>query len=462
VVNLSLEWESKSFSDLVDIIGGGTPKTSIDEYWNGDIPWISIKDFNSGQKYVLSTEKTITELGLNNSSTKLLHKDDIIISARGTVGEVAMIKYEMAFNQSCYGLKVHELLDKDFVYYLLRYNINKLRNMVHGAVFDTITTNTFDNIIVNVPPQEYQEKISYLLSNIDNLIEVKIHENKNLQKQINILFKSFFINFEFYDGKYQETLFGEIPIEWNIILFKDILNERNEKSTNQDIPMYSVTLDGIQPRADIYKKKITAKTTKFKIIHKYDLIFGMPNSGYQYGIMYDEIGGVSSAYPVFEINGIQPRYVDLFIKNISNYFNDIVKSGSRMGQGIDKKVLLSKEIYVPPNEHLDKYYSIESKLLDLINHNLTEINNLTKLRDTLLPKLMSGEIDVSKINCDLKIIIRKIYIKSSKLFLWRYLSENQNHIKNTKSNETLLKSRAIHKINKFLAKFNARYRYYRQ
>ena len=459
---MSLEWESKSFSDLVDIIGGGTPKTSIDEYWNGDIPWISIKDFNSGQKYVLSTEKTITELGLNNSSTKLLHKDDIIISARGTVGEVAMIKYEMAFNQSCYGLKVHELLDKDFVYYLLRYNINKLRNMVHGAVFDTITTNTFDNIIVNVPPQEYQEKISYLLSNIDNLIEVKIHENKNLQKQINILFKSFFINFEFYDGKYQETLFGEIPIEWNIILFKDILNERNEKSTNQDIPMYSVTLDGIQPRADIYKKKITAKTTKFKIIHKYDLIFGMPNSGYQYGIMYDEIGGVSSAYPVFEINGIQPRYVDLFIKNISNYFNDIVKSGSRMGQGIDKKVLLSKEIYVPPNEHLDKYYSIESKLLDLINHNLTEINNLTKLRDTLLPKLMSGEIDVSKINCDLKIIIRKIYIKSSKLFLWRYLSENQNHIKNTKSNETLLKSRAIHKINKFLAKFNARYRYYRQ
>lgn len=177
---MSLEWESKSFSDLVDIIGGGTPKTSIDEYWNGNIPWISIKDFNSGQKYVLSTEKTITELGLNNSSTKLLKKNDIIISARGTVGEVAMIKYEMAFNQSCYGLRVHDSLDKEFVYYLLRYNIYKLKNMVHGAVFDTITTNTFEDIIVNVPPFEYQEKISYLLSNIDKLIEVKTQENNNL------------------------------------------------------------------------------------------------------------------------------------------------------------------------------------------------------------------------------------------------------------------------------------------
>ena len=173
---MSLEWESKSFSELVDIIGGGTPKTSIDEYWNGDIPWISIKDFNSGRKYVLNTEKTITELGLNNSSTKLLKKNDIIISARGTVGEVAMIKYEMAFNQSCYGLRVHDSLDKEFVYYLLRYNIYKLKNMVHGAVFDTITTNTFDNIFVNIPPLEYQEKISYLLSNINNLIEVKIQE----------------------------------------------------------------------------------------------------------------------------------------------------------------------------------------------------------------------------------------------------------------------------------------------
>ncbi|MBR2556827.1 MAG: restriction endonuclease subunit S, partial [Methanobrevibacter sp.] len=111
---MSLEWESKSFSELVDIIGGGTPKTSVEEYWNGNIPWISIKDFNNGQKYVLTTEKTITELGLNNSSTKILEKEDIIISARGTVGEVAMIKYEMAFNQSCYGLRAHNFLDKEF------------------------------------------------------------------------------------------------------------------------------------------------------------------------------------------------------------------------------------------------------------------------------------------------------------------------------------------------------------
>ena len=336
-----------------------------------------------------------------------LHFGDILIARHGHNGLASLWEYK--FDAQCLNVVVVEPDESLANRYYLTYLINspliqkQIKSLTGGSVQSVINTKDIADLLIPIPSLDKQKEIADFISLFNKKISVCKSINKNLQKQINILFKSFFINFEFYDGKYQETLFGEIPIEWNIILFKDILNERNEKSTNQDIPMYSVTLDGIQPRADIYKKKITAKTTKFKIIHKYDLIFGMPNSGYQYGIMYDEIGGVSSAYPVFEINGIQPRYVDLFIKNISNYFNDIVKSGSRMGQGIDKKVLLSKEIYVPPNEHLDKYYSIESKLLDLINHNLTEINNLTKLRDTLLPKLMSGEIDVSKINCDLEL-----------------------------------------------------------
>lgn len=347
---------------------------------------------------------TASSLPDTKSVREYIPKDILINNIRPYFKKIWYSDMEGGCSNDIYVLRSNENYDSKFLYYVLSSDdfFSYVMANAKGTKMPRGDKKAIQNYKVPNFSIDKQKKISSFLGEIDRKIEINKKLNKNLQKQINILFKSFFINFEFYDGKYQETLFGEIPIEWNIILFKDILNERNEKSTNQDIPMYSVTLDGIQPRADIYKKKITAKTTKFKIIHKYDLIFGMPNSGYQYGIMYDEIGGVSSAYPVFEINGIQPRYVDLFIKNISNYFNDIVKSGSRMGQGIDKKVLLSKEIYVPPNEHLDKYYSIESKLLDLINHNLTEINNLTKLRDTLLPKLMSGEIDVSKINCDLE------------------------------------------------------------
>lgn len=103
-------------SETMDIIGGGTPKTSVNGYWGGNIPWLSVKDFNNDYRYVYVTEKTITEEGLKNSSTKLLKRDDSIISARGTVGEMAMIPFPMAFNQSCYGLRAKkEIVDPTFL-----------------------------------------------------------------------------------------------------------------------------------------------------------------------------------------------------------------------------------------------------------------------------------------------------------------------------------------------------------
>lgn len=168
-------------SEIMDLIGGGTPKTSNPEYWNGNIPWLSVKDFGNDNRYVYETEKHITKFGLMNSSTKLLDKGDIIISARGTVGEIATIPYPMAFNQSCYGLRAKkEIVDEDFLYYLIKYNIRLLRKNTHGSVFDTITRSTFDEIEVDVPDLEVQKKIGYLLSELDKKIELNNKINNNL------------------------------------------------------------------------------------------------------------------------------------------------------------------------------------------------------------------------------------------------------------------------------------------
>ena len=88
----------------MEVIGGGTPRTTNTEYWSGEIPWLSVVDFGNSEKKVYNTEKSITQKGLNESSTKILKKGQIIISARGTVGELAVLGRDMAFNQSCYGL----------------------------------------------------------------------------------------------------------------------------------------------------------------------------------------------------------------------------------------------------------------------------------------------------------------------------------------------------------------------
>jgi type I restriction enzyme S subunit len=163
------------------LIGGGTPKTTKDEYWNGNIPWLSVKDFNNDFRYVYETEKSITELGLEKSSTKMLQKGDVIISARGTVGEIAIIPFPMAFNQSCYGLRAKEdMVTSDFLYYLVKYNINVLKKNTHGSVFDTITRDTFDSIEVEIPDLITQQKIASILGDFDNKIEFNNAINNNL------------------------------------------------------------------------------------------------------------------------------------------------------------------------------------------------------------------------------------------------------------------------------------------
>ena len=168
-------------SEVLELIGGGTPKTANPEYWNGDIPWLSVKDFNNDNRYVYQTEKTITQLGLDNSSTKLLHQGDVIISARGTVGEVATIPFPMAFNQSCYGLRAKRtIVTKDFLYYLIKHNVFILKKNTHGSVFDTITRDTFEGIEVDIPDLKHQRKISIILSNLDAKIELNNAINKNL------------------------------------------------------------------------------------------------------------------------------------------------------------------------------------------------------------------------------------------------------------------------------------------
>lgn len=168
-------------SEIMDLIGGGTPKTSEPEYWNGDIPWLSVKDFNNDYRYVYETEKSITNKGLINSSTTMLERDDSIISARGTVGKMAMIPFPMAFNQSCYGLRAKKgIVDPTFLYYLVKHNVYILKKNTHGSVFDTITRNTFEGIKVDIPNMNMQFKIAGILGDIDNKIELNRKINENL------------------------------------------------------------------------------------------------------------------------------------------------------------------------------------------------------------------------------------------------------------------------------------------
>ena len=140
-------WQKTSFESLIKLIGGGTPKTSVEEYWNGEIPWFSVVDApKDSDVFVLDTEKHISQLGVDNSSTKILRKGTTVISARGTVGKCALVGVPMAMNQSCYGIEGKAGIADTFVYFLTRYQVSDLQKRGHGSVFNTITRETFKTI----------------------------------------------------------------------------------------------------------------------------------------------------------------------------------------------------------------------------------------------------------------------------------------------------------------------------
>ena len=190
-------WKILTLSKIINLIGGGTPKRSKQAYWNGNIPWLSVKDFNNQYRYVDSAEETITELGEQESSTRVLKTGQLIISARGTVGALAQLTQPMAFNQSCYGIDAkREYTDNDFLYYLVKHSIDKLKQITHGAVFDTITRETFKHIEVSLPPPPEQKAIAHILGSLDDKIELNRRMNETLEAMAQALFKSWFVDFD--------------------------------------------------------------------------------------------------------------------------------------------------------------------------------------------------------------------------------------------------------------------------
>jgi len=173
-------WRACSFTDTVEVIGGGTPKTSISDYWNGVIPWFSVVDAPaSSDVFVIDTEKHITELGLGNSSTKLLPAGTTIISARGTVGRLALTGKEMAMNQSCYGLR-GKAGDDYFTYFCTCRLVETLKQRTHGSVFDTITRDTLSGVVAVHPENAVICAFERLLSPIMERIREDLKQAQTL------------------------------------------------------------------------------------------------------------------------------------------------------------------------------------------------------------------------------------------------------------------------------------------
>ncbi len=396
---------SMVLSDLVDVIGGGTPKTTEESYWNGSIPWLSVKDFCGDKKYVYNTEKSITVEGLNNSSTKLLHKDNIIISARGTVGELAMIPYDMAFNQSCFGLIPKGNNDPHFVYYLLKDKVRSLKSQTQGSVFDTITKATFGRIECADYSEEDQRRIASILSSLDRKIELNNKINADLEEMAQAIFKNWFVDFEpFKDGKFVDSELGMIPEGWKVGCLGDmgaVVCGKTPSKTNSnyyggDIPFIKIPdMHGnvfVENSEDRLTEEGSLSQIK-KLIPPYSLMVSCIAT----------VGLVSintkPSHTNQQINTVIPHnksalfYLYQHIKNNEEFLKNMGRGGTTT-LNVNTKSFSNIRLLIPSEIALEQFHGIVEGLFKKIEQNLHESRTLSLLRDTLLPRLMSGELEV--------------------------------------------------------------------
>lgn len=379
------EWLRTSLMDIVELIGGGTPKTSKSEYWGGNINWLSVKDFNNENRYVYSTEKTITEEGLNNSSTKLLKKDDIIISARGTVGELAMIPFPMAFNQSCYGIRAKEGIDSIFLYYLIKNSVRKIKTITHGSVFDTITRDTFANIEVAIPDIETQHCIAKILADIDDKVENNQRINNNLEQQAQAIYQQMFID--------------NARSDWAEGTLSDIADITMGQSPSGS----SYNEDGtgtifFQGRAEFGFRfpSVRLYTTEPKrMARSNDTLMSVraPVGDLNVAHMDCCIGRGLAAIHSKSHHQSFVLYTMFSLKKQLDVFNG---EGTVFGS-INRNSLNDMPILIPSYDILDEFERIVAPMDLTIRNNYDENCRLQDIRDTLLPRLMSGELDVSDI-----------------------------------------------------------------
>ena len=390
------EWLKTSLIDIVELIGGGTPKTSKAEYWGGSINWLSVKDFNNENRYVYSTEKTITEVGLNNSSTKLLKKDDIIISARGTVGELAMIPFPMAFNQSCYGIRAKDGINSTFLYYWIKHSVRKLKAMTHGSVFDTITRDTFANIEVVIPDIETQQRVAKMLADIDDKVKNNQSINNNLLEQVLALYTRKFVTTNnparstIRADEYFDIAIGKTPPRKESHWFSNNPDDVTWISIS-DMGSCGVYINSsseqlMQEAVEKHNVKIVPNNT---VILSFKLTVGRIAITDGEMATNEAIAHFKTDKP--EIN----EYLYCYLKKF-NY--QTMGSTSSIATAVNSKIIKAMPFIVPTDEEIREFHDIAAPMFSLIKSNQQEINRLSVLRDSLLPKLMSGELDVSDID----------------------------------------------------------------
>lgn len=379
------------------ICSGGTPKSTENSYYGGTIPWLNTKEINFN--VIESTEKAITEEGLNNSSAKWVEAPSVIVAMYGaTAGKVAISNIRLTTNQACCNLNIDlEKADHRFVYYALKNDYIRLSSMANGGAQQNLNAQQIKDFEIPDFDLSEQKKIAAILSSLDEKIETNRKINARLEELAQALFKSWFIDFEPFGGKMAE--------DWEEVTLSDIGDIIGGATPSKDHPEYYTSAgNGI---AWLTPKDLSDTNAKFtshgsndittlgyqkcstKIMPRGSILFSSRAPIGYVSIALNEIC-TNQGFKSFIPKKIGTAFAYYLLKALTPEIEN--KSTGSTFKEASGSLMKSLRIFLPNKEFLCKFEEICKPIFNAQLNCEKESSRLAELRDTLLPKLMSGEL----------------------------------------------------------------------
>ena len=362
-------WIKCTLADLGTIVTGKTPTTKNPEYWDGNIHFVTPKDIQ-GLKRIDRTERMITVEGLNKVKGCIIPPRAVCVSCIGNIGYVGMSTQKCVTNQQINSIIVNENNDADFVYYLLKNMWVYFKNLEGQSTTLSILNKTqFSKIEAEVPDIEVQRKIASVLSSFDAKIECNQKINDNLQQQVQAIYTTMFIN--------------NADPTWERGHLSDLITVKYGKD-------HKKLANGVYP---VYGSGGIMRYVERPLYDKESVL--IPRKGTLNNVMYVN-------QPFWSVDTM--FYTEMRLPNVAKFVYHFVKgkdlASMNAGSAVPSMttdILNAMEVAIPSASVLEEFELLVAPMYRAMQENDTQSKKLSDLRDTLLPKLMSGEIDVSDI-----------------------------------------------------------------
>jgi len=400
---IPVEWEVKELSDIAQISGGSTPSTSNDDYWNGTIPWATPTDITKlgdGVKYLTNTDSAITEKALKECNLSLFPVESVLMTSRASIGFTAISKYPLTTNQ---GFCIfHQLKNIHNIY--LSYYLESIRPILmkhsSGSTFKEISKSSIKKIKLPLPPLPEQKKVAEILSSVDESVrstQAVIDQTKTLKQGLlnQLLIKGIG------HKKFKQTEIGEIPVEWEVVTIKDVVEKISIPVDVETDKEYREIGIRSHCKGIFYKEPIQGLKLGNKRVFwvKGDCFILNIVFAWEQAIAYttsEEVGFiVSHRFPMFKPD-TSKLYLEFFWRLFFNaQGHTILQEASPGGAGrnrtLNQNVFLDGKIPLPTITEQIKIATILSVVDNTLNKNIERLNVIKKLKSGLMQDLLTGK-----------------------------------------------------------------------